>query len=93
MKKSISTLDGLLVKFLEVVKKHAGQKTHQMHYKVCAEVQTTAGKSKQEYWYVENSAFLRQRSQKEGAKATRVGFSEKQRSEIAALVKKFDVKK
>jgi hypothetical protein len=86
---SKETIGNLLVKFLAVIKKHTSDRTSHVHYKLCAEIKTGAVKEKHEYWYVENSHFLRQKSQGE-AKAVRIGFSEKQRSQIVALVKKFE---
>jgi hypothetical protein len=87
---SKDTIGNRLVKFLGVIKKHTSDRNQHIHYKLCAEIKTSAGKEKQEYWYVENSHFLRQKES--GEKAHRFGFNDKQRSQIMALVKKFEKK-
>lgn len=89
---SNETIGNLLVKFLGVIKKHTSDRTQHVHYKLCAEVQTPAGTEKQEYWYVERSSFLRQKKSGAGSKALRIGFNDNQRSQIMALVKKFEKK-
>ena len=84
------SISKVLVKFLSVVKKHISERNQHIHYKLCAEIKTPAGKEKQEFWYVENSLFLRQKDS--SAKTLRIGFNDKQRSQIVALVKKFEKK-
>lgn len=85
----ITSIDGLVVKFLTVIKKYRSTKTKRTHYKVAAEVKTKAGKQKEEFWFIKKSAFLRQKTAAD-TKATRIGFNGKQRSEILALIQKYE---
>jgi hypothetical protein len=83
-----TSIDGLVVKFLTVVRTLKGKKSRRTHYKVTAEIKTARGTERQAYWFVEKSAFLRQKPR--GArKVTRVGFNGKQRVAIQALVQKY----
>ena len=90
MSHKTTSIEGLLVKFVSVIRNRIGKKTRCTHYKLRAQVKTSAGEEKQEYWYVEKSRFLRQKSAGVGTAMVRIRYNEKQRLAIAGLVANFE---